>query len=179
MIFSESFFNPSHYIVAGSVICVYQGEQPSIDDFIANYNTSYNFASSNILKLIVKSGDGDINNIIVTDPDGQYYTQGIKSFRSGTAMWASIHHPDSGEGPMELPPNSEGYIFLSDSEVINYQQAISRALFVSTNRIILTIVPVSDLTDNGVIKFRSTSFTHPNISDEDRAIDMSVIGSRS
>jgi hypothetical protein len=188
MIFSEAFFTPSNYIGSGFVICVYQGEQPSIEDYIANYATSYNFASSNILKLIVKSGEfSTITNTIETDPDGQYYTQAIKSFRSGTATWASIQNAyDASNMPLVAQVNQEGYYFLSDNELEEFQWGINFAMGLippgdgnSPPPLTLTIVPVSDLTSNGVIKFRSTEFEHPNISDEDRAIDMSIIGSRS
>lgn len=197
MIFSETFFNPSNYIGSGFVICVYQGEQPSIEDYIANYTTSYNFASSNILKLIVKSGEqfGSANNTIETDPDGQFYTQAIKSFRPGTATWASIQNAITGQGdPMVARINQDGYYFILDTfqpgissnELEDFQQGINFAMDLlppndgnSPPPLALTIVPVSDLTGNGVIKFRSTEFEHPNISDEDRAIDMSIIGSRS
>lgn len=178
MIFSESFFTVSEEIGAGHVICVYQGEQPSIEDFITNYNTSYNFASSNILKLIVKSS-GSVDFVptgIVTNPDSQGYTQAIKSFRSGTATWASIQvalHIDTNRY-MNAQYNLDGYYFLSDNDVVRFQEGIK---YEQNNY--LTIVPVSDLTDNGVIKFRSIEFEHPNIADEDRAIDMSIIGSRS
>lgn len=179
MIFSESFFTPSGNIGAGNVICVYQGEQPSLEDFIANYNTSYDFASSNILKLIVKSGDGG-GNPFETDPDGQYYTQAIKSFRSGTATWASIIVAIQADvGGMYARTSQDGYYFLSDNEVDSFQEGINYSLQPGQPYLYLTIVPVSDLTDNGVIKFRSTAFTHPNISDEDRAIDIAIIGSRS
>ena len=200
MIFSESFFNPSNYVGSGFVICVYQGEQPSIEDYIANYATSYNFASSNILKLIVKSGaigSGSVNNTIETDPDGQYYTQAIKSFRSGTATWASIQNAIgnifSGQ-PKMARVNQDGYYFLLDTpvpgvsanELEEFQWGINFAMDLlppidgrSPPPLALTIVPVSDLTGNGVIKFRSIEFEHPNVSDEDRAIDMSIIGSGS
>lgn len=197
MIFSESFFTPSNYIGSGFVICVYQGEQPSLEDFITNYNTSYNFASSNILKLIVKSGDrfNSVNNTIETDPDGQYYTQAIKSFRSGIATWASIQNAIDFQGyPLNARENQDGYYFLSDTpvpgvsanELEDFQQGINFAMSLLPDLVdyyppplALTIVPVSDLTGNGVIKFRSTEFEHPNVSDEDRAIDMSIIGSGS
>ena len=39
------------------------------------------------------------------------------------------------------------------------------------------IVPISDLSGTGVIKFNSTSFSHPDTDQEDRALDLSIIAS--
>jgi hypothetical protein len=85
--------------------------------------------------------------------------------------------------------NVEGYYFLSDNIVNSLQENIISHLGDLNSGVelglngnptpagFISIVPVSDLSDNGVIKFRSTEFSHPDESDEDRAIDMSIMTS--
>jgi hypothetical protein len=208
MIFSEEWGNFSSgygnliFLRPGrcQLICVYQGIQPSIEDYVTNYSTLYDFTSPNILQLILKSGRFTSYNhpLIETDPESETYTQALKSFRSGTATWASIVYV----GDITEPDyNVSGYYFLSDSEV--YAQESSAEIYEDTSlqRLIIShlgnlnsgvipndalnngnapsglvsIVPVSDMTDNGVIKFRSIEFSNPDESDEDRAIDMSLL----
>jgi hypothetical protein len=167
-----SYYTPSQ----GNLICVYQGEQPSIEDYVTNFESLYSFSSSNILQLIWKTP----RPVIITDPENSEFTQALKSFNSGIATWASCieYGYDGASGPQY---NIEGYYFITDHEINNIQSSLiyqgpregPGPSNIANSRI--TIVPVSDLTDNGVIKFRSTSFSHPDESDEDRAIDMKII----
>lgn len=170
------------------LICVYQGIQPSIEDYVTNYSTLYDFTSPDILQLILKNGRFNSVNqsLIETDPESETYTQALKSFRSGTATWASIVYV----GDITKPDyNVGGYYFLSDSGVASLQQNIISHLGSLNSGVIpndalnngnapsglVSIVPVSDMTDNGVIKFCSIEFSDPDESDEDRAIDMSLL----
>jgi hypothetical protein len=155
---------------SGSVICVYQGTQPTLEEYITNYNSSYSLAGPNILQLIFKSNNGVFLEI---NPDGSDYTQALKSFRSGTGTWASIHYIYGGDGgDFVAEYNISGFYFLSDNKLSTIQYLISENI---DNYNLTTIVPISDLTDNGVIKFRSTTFNHPDESDEERVIDMSIV----
>ena len=114
MIFSGQFRQPSGYIGYGTAICVYQGVQPTMDEYIADYDTSYNFASSNILKLIIKA-NATPTILQVSQDQYNHTTQAIKSFNSGVATWASIHRipgdQSGGGGASHFSP--EGYYFLS------------------------------------------------------------------
>lgn len=193
MIFSSNWgnFNSDQrldYLVPGvsNLICVYQGIQPTIEEYVANYNTSYNFESENILQIIVKFSKTG-NSLIYTDPDSPYYTQALKSFRSGTATWAATFRSNFGTGNERIPDyHPDGYYFLTD-QIVNAIGNQIRTPAISISKVwpyttlndgavdgFISIVPVSDMNDNGVIKFRSTEFTHPPITDENRAIDMSV-----
>lgn len=196
MIFSENWgnFTSSYgsliFLRPGrcQLICVYQGIQPSIEDYITNYSNSYDFTSPDILQLIFKNGRFNSVNqsLIETNPESEYYTQALKSFKSGTATWASIIWIGDGASPEY---NVGGYYFLSDSGVTSLQQNIISHLGSLNSGVIpesglnngnaypgfVSIVPVSDMADNGVIKFRSIEFSDPDESDEDRAIDMSLL----
>lgn len=161
----------------GGIICVYQGEQPSAADYVANYNTLYDFSGPNILQLILKNPHDRAK--IITDPDDPKYTQGLKSFNAGTATWASIHYNAS----FQPEYNIEGYYTISDATVngiqvfIKYNQPGSGSNIAGPELKALEnflIVPVSSLIDNGVIKFITTEFSHPDEGDEDRALDMSI-----
>ena len=170
----------------GHVICVYQGIQPSITEYITNYDSAYNLSSPDILQVITYYNQGWWQNsggsFIETDPDALYYTQALKSFRPGTATWASV----SKVGNFVTNQDPAGYYFLSDSEVSTLNQSIS--YIINNGRYekapsglrsglgggFVSIVPVTDMNDNGVIKFRSIEFSDPDGTDEDRAIDMSV-----
>ena len=170
MIFSKRWTKPEfhRYIGWGNTICVYQGEQPSIADFVSNYNTSYTFTSPDILQLIVKNPK-ELSGVI-TDPESSEYAQGLKSFNSGLASWASIHYLYNENIIAQYA--LEGYYEISDELTTYIGGRIQHQIGSTSHRV--TLVPVSSLSDNGVIKFLSTSFSHPDEADENRAIDMVI-----
>lgn len=188
MIFSKgwgNFESNMGYLTPGvaNLICVYQGVQPSMEDYVTNYNSSYNFSSPNILQVILKYIILTPTSLVETDIDSSYYTQGLKSFRAGIATWASTFRV--GFNPT---PHPDGYYFLSDLELNSIQSNItttySTVVYPSSGTLnnsylpgFISIVPVTNMTDNGVIKFRSIEFNDPDESDEDRAIDMSIVTS--
>jgi hypothetical protein len=172
--------------VFNMVICVYQGVQPSMAEYIENYNSSYNLSSPDILQAITNyNGSANYNDsggsFFETNPDGEFYTQGLKSIRSGTATWAAVISITE-EFAGWLEPNPDGYYFLSDEQVafLNNQiyesinNGVLRPINPGLGQGLASIVPVSDMTGTGVIKFRSIEFTDPDETDENRAIDMSV-----
>jgi hypothetical protein len=161
MIFSQGFVGMSG--LSGAIIAVYSGTQPTMADYIANYETSYNLASSDLLQVILTSGIGSNNpRRIVTGSGSSGYTQGLYSIRSGTGTWATIR-PATG-----ATYDANGFYSLTLSAV---QSAFSS---VPTQNSTVTIVPVSDLSGTGVIKFNSTTFSHSDTADEDRALDLSI-----
>jgi len=162
----------------GNWIAVYSGTQPSMADYIANYETLYSFTGSELLQVVLPfrftSDDGESShsyglvtwhNGIITDPEVQGYTQGLYSIRAGEGTWGTIRQKNNAPRREEL----EGYYALSESEV--------ESLFLSEYSTNTAIVPISDLTDTGVIKFNSTLFSHPDSDQEDRALDLSIIAS--
>lgn len=174
MIFSEHFirmhslYYDNYEGQNGVIIAVYSGIQPTMEEYITNYNSSYNFSSSNLLQIILTGGIITTVNErrIVVDPNADGYTQGLYSVNAGTGTWATIR-------PIGSKPvyNLEGYYELDESAIVSVQN-----IFINTptQRNIVTIVPISDLTDTGVIKFNSTTFSHPDIDQEDRALDLRI-----
>lgn len=190
MIFSDEWSTPYsvwHNPSNCNFVCIYQGTQPTMEDYITNYDSSYNFSSPDILQFVMKFPmekipGGNQGNSIVTDPENEYYTQALKSFRHGTATWAVIFHYAYGQDPIY---NLEGYYSLTDEAMVGIEQQIqlqlARPIYIfapSSMQYNLTglisIVPVSDLYENGVIKLRSIELVDPDDADEDRIIDMSI-----
>ena len=168
MIFSGNFINMTNLALGGSVIAVYSGTQPTMADYIANYTSSYNFSSSTLLQIVLTSGIGSSNpRRIVTNSNTSGYTQGLYSIRSGTGTWATIR-----------PATSASYA-LSGYYALSSAQAESAFGSIPTQNSTVTIVPISDLSGTGVIKFNSTTFSHPDTNQEDRAWDLSITISRS
>ena len=164
MIFSGNFINMTNLALGGSVIAVYSGTQPTMADYIANYTASYNFSSSNLLQIVLTGGitkPGD-SAIIETNQNNSGYTQGLYSIRSGTGTWATIR-PSS-----TASYNVAGYYELSSGT--------AQSVFGSTptQNSTVIIVPISDLNGTGVIKFNSTTFSHPDTNQEDKAWDLRI-----
>ena len=163
----------------GNWIAVYSGTQPSMEDYIANYESLYSFTGSELLQVVLLHdinynpvfGNPSINIVtalsfdIVTDPDVLGYTQGLYSVRAGEGTWATIRNKS-----LSFDDELEGYFTLSEFSVQNLFDNSYDAIIYNT-----IIVPVSDLTGTGVIKFYSTLFSHPDIDQEDRALDLSII----
>lgn len=164
MIFSENWFKMSPLSVGG-LVAVYQGTQPTLADYIENYESSYNFDSPDILQIILTGGTLQSNGTIKrieTNPENLGYTQGLYSIREGIGTWAAIF-------PTSPASNSlEGYYELTNAQEY-MTMFLSNGAFQSA-----MIVPISDLSDNGVIKFNSTSFSHPDQDQEDRVLDLSI-----
>ena len=163
MIFSGHFINMNG-LTGGAVIAVYSGTQPTMADYITNYVSSYNFSSSDLLQVVLTGGitkPGD-SAIIETNPNNSGFTQGLYSIRSGTGTWATIRPATAASYALT------GYYGLTSS------QAESAFGSTPTQNSTVIIVPISDLSGTGVIKFNSTTFSHPDSSQEDRAWDLKI-----
>ena len=162
MYFSNNWFKLD--TLQGAVIAVYSGTQPTMADYITNYTSSYNFSSSNLLQIILTSGIGSSggSRTIVTNSESSGYTQGLYSIRSGTGTWATIRPATAASYALT------GYYGLTSA------QAESAFGSTPTQNSTVTIVPISDLSGTGVIKFNSTTFSHPDSGQEDRAWDLKI-----
>jgi hypothetical protein len=163
MIFSGSFIFMNG-LTGGAVIAVYSGTQPTMADYISNYTSSYGFSSSDLLQIVLTGGitkPGD-SAIIETNSNNSGYTQGLYSIRSGTGTWATIR-----------PASAASYNVLGYYTLTSGQAQSAFGSTPSQNSSVI-IVPISDLSGTGVIKFNSTTFSHPDTDQEDRAWDLKI-----
>lgn len=174
MIFSDSWVNRIGADLGGTVVCVFQGTQPTMAEYIANAN-SYRFDSTNLLQVILTGTVGGGGSTpLITDPNTLGYAQALYSVRAGTGTWATLAS-GTGEGQevaFDSYENLDGYYSLDPS----YAESLANSYTYYNQS--FAIVPISDLSGTGVIKFNSTVFSHPDSADEDRALDMSMTVSR-
>jgi len=150
------------------LIAIYKGNQPTAEEYIQNYSEMYGRQSPDLLQLVItnnlkyrgvqenSSSWGGVEKYIETNPDNLDYTQGLCSIREGEGTWAALF---PGIGP--ATDVVEGW----------YEIAISFLPSTLNSNSGVIIVPISDLTDNGVVKFDSVNFSHPDEAAEDRALD--------
>jgi len=120
-------------------ILVYKGSQPDIDTFISRVNSgTYKATGSSLLqRYSVSEYDIETNNQIV-----QLLAENISGtfYNSGLAEWAVLIHNSQ---PSTLINTSNSELFVRDI----------------TDSDLFMIVPVSDTTGRGVVKFTSIEFT--------------------
>jgi hypothetical protein len=90
-------FYDSHNLNLGfNWIAIYSGPQPTMEDYIANYDSLYSFTGSNLLQVIKANGYGFSNEsietiyTIVTESETEGYAQGLYSVRAGEGTWATL-----------------------------------------------------------------------------------------
>jgi len=148
------------------IMLVYEGSQPNILDFVVNFN-DYKWTGSKVLQayvnvdLLGSSFSAKRYRIAKNSASGTDY--GAFSKKSGTAAWAVLIHED-----LISVDNSNRLISVdSSSGTINFLRNI-------TDTDAFMIVPVSNLSDNGVLRFSNLNFTHPHVSGSD-AIETFVL----
>jgi hypothetical protein len=143
------------------IMLVYEGSQPNILDFVVNFN-DYKWTGSKVLQAYVNVDllgspfSARRYRIVKNSASGTDY--GAFSKKSGTAAWAVLMHENLVNDLVQIN---------SGAGSINFLRNI-------TDTDAFMIVPVSDLSDNGVLRFSNLNFTHPHVSGSD-AIETFVL----
>lgn len=143
------------------VMLVYEGAQPTLLDFIVNFN-DYKWTGSSVLQAYVNVDligsvlSAKRYRIAKDSVSGTDY--GAFSKKGGQAQWAVLIHQDHVGELLEIN---------TGSGTINFTRNID-------NSDTFMIVPVTGLEDNGVLRFNNTIFTHPHVSGSD-AIETFVL----
>ena len=129
-----------------AAIALYEGNQPSINDFVANFSNNYNQSGGNTLQIyntygIFNEQFPSQNSMRFAKRTGPDITYSKQSIRSGTASWAAIFYQNS-----SMPTT-----ITDDTKFI--------------------IVPVSNLSGPGILKLRSTTVTYSNASSDNLIAD--------
>ena len=146
---NQSALSNSLYTLASpTTIVLYEGNQPSINDYVINFSTNYSLNGLNTLQVYDTSNEAFLNSQNVSNglqfkktsaPDITFPKQSIKS---GTASWAVLFYD---------------WIFVDQPSAINDSHFI--------------IVPISDLSGLGILKLRSTTVTYSTASSDNLIAD--------
>lgn len=143
------------------VMLVYEGPQPALLDFIVNFN-DYKWTGSKVLQAYV---DVDLlgsvfsaNRYRIAKDSASGTDYGAFSKKAGQAAWAVLIHQDLVGDLLEIN---------SGTGSINFTRNVA-------NSDSFMIVPVTGLSDNGVLRFNNINFIHPHVSGSD-AIETFVL----
>lgn len=130
-----------------TTMVVYRGKQPSVEEYITKVNNRTYAWTGNYLLQAYKNVDlsmsklGSITKIEKNSPDGTAYGNYVR--QSGLAEWAVLFDKTTSEGTNKL--------LNFNTNSMNFVRNISEDdLFM--------IVPVSDITGVGVLRFDSIDF---------------------
>ena len=148
-----------------SSIILYEGDQPSINDYVANFSSNYASAGTKTLQIYDVRSSGFLRGSRIygnrSGPNGSVYTNAVigrrlkmesdpnipkskQSIKSGTASWAVFYYSS---GDQTLFPST---ISIDDRFII---------------------VPVSNVEGLGILKLRNTALVYSTSSSDNLIVD--------
>lgn len=135
-----------------NIVVIYKDVQPSKDDFITNFSTTYSWTQTTTSTAVLQAyenvdlGTTEVSGdyrVYKTSPSGTSYGPYVKN--TGTASWAVLFDSSSSGDLLEFNNDNNTLTFLRDV----------------TDDDIFMIGPVSTLSSSGIVKFASLNFEDP------------------